>query len=213
MAEKPILFSGEMVRAILEGRKTQTRRVMKPQPFEDKSYVGGFGWPYSKNSSVAVGAPHIGGYCPYGHWEGGRLWVRETWACHRELDEVVPRDCIGSVIWYLATQENKHPDIGKTRPSIFMPQWASRIMLQITNVRVERVQDITDDDAIEEGVSRANTSIPGYASTRFAKLWDSINAKRGFSWSSNPWVWVISFQLAAPQPRLAPDPASCANQG
>ena len=197
MTEKPILFSGEMVRAILEGRKTQTRRVMNPQPFQDRSYVGGFGWPYNKNSCVSVGAPHIGGYCPYGNWEGGRLWVRETWRCHRDLDGIAPRDCIGSKIWYDATDE-KHPDTGQTRPAIFLPQWASRITHESEKVSVQRVQDIGDDSCEAEGVSLANASIPGYLRKRFQILWDSINAKRGFPWSSNPWVWVISFRVIKP---------------
>jgi hypothetical protein len=94
--------------------------------------------------------------------------------------------------WYRASDDGIFD--GPWNPSIFMPRDACRIRLEITDVRVERVQSITDDDAIEEGVDRTNTSIPTYASRRFQKLWDSINAKRGFGWAVNPWVWVVSFR-------------------
>jgi hypothetical protein len=83
---------------------------------------------------------------------------------------------------------------GMTVPPIHMPRWASRISLEITGVRVERVQDISEADALAEGVDRTNTSLPGYATERFRRLWDSINAARGFGWEVNPWVWVIEFR-------------------
>lgn len=186
MSNKPILFSGEMVRAILEGRKTMTRRVMKPQPVKNESYSGGYCWPYAKNSTVGVGAPHIGGYCPYGNWEGGRLWVRESL---RRIDgqayysaDGEPLDCV----WRWKR---------RSLPSIHMPRDLSRIALGIVNVSVERVQDVTDDDAEREGVNTTNASIPGYLRERFKTLWNGINATRGFGWDANPWVWVIEFRV------------------
>ena len=210
MTEKPILFSGEMVRAILEGRKTQTRRVVNPQPWMDAtrcetyhdSRTGNTGVCFFQNN-LAIGDANV--LSPYGH-SGDLLWVRETWAQLCEADELTG-DCD---VAYRADdwpEDEPGPDYikGTWRPSIFMPRWASRITLELTGIIVERVQDITDDGAIEEGVNRANTSIPGYASTRFAKLWDSINAKRGFPWSSNPWVWVVSFRVVAPQHSFAAD--------
>lgn len=212
MAEKPILFSGEMVRAILEGRKTQTRRVVKPQ-FNHK-WGSGVPHGYDKfgvHVDIPLIEPHpmFGGwaylFCPYGK-AGDHLWVRETWTdltdlfTEKEAFLKYRADAIGC------------EDSYSWRPSIFMPRWASRITLEIERISVERVQDIGDSSCEAEGVSLANASIPGYLRKRFQILWDSINAKRGFPWSSNPWVWVISFRLAAPQPRLAPDPASCANQ-
>jgi hypothetical protein len=199
MTDRPIIFNGEMVRAILEGRKTQTRRVINPQPWMEAtrcetyhdSRTGGTGVCFFQNH-LAIGDANV--LSPYGH-SGDHLWVRETWFCHRDLDEIVPRDCMGSDIWYTATQETKPADAGKTRPSIFMPLWASRITLEIVRVSVQRVQDIGDDSCEAEGISLANASIPGMLRKRFSLLWDSINAKRGFGWDVNPWVWVVSFKV------------------
>lgn len=210
MIEKPILFSGEMVRAILEGRKTQTRRVITPQPSAKLyRYMSRNEWYEADGDEPKY---HTLRKCPYGNI-CDLLWVRETWAQLCEADELTGKCDVA----YRADdwpEDEPGPDYLKRtwRPSIFMPRWASRLTLEVTHVGVERVRDITDDSAIEEGVSRANTSIPGYASTRFAKLWDSINAKRGFSWSSNPWVWVVSFRLAAPQQPLAAELPLSASQ-
>lgn len=199
MNEKPILFSPEMVRAILEGRKTQTRRVMKPQP----------------EANDWIDTP----MCQYGHI-GDLLWVRETWGTLPEYDSIKPSDLPNCPIYYNASQRyypfSTISDIGKKRPSIFMPRWASRITLMVTNVRVERVQDISEEDAIAEGIQRfdygADSYKPEYcticfgtqelalgamhttAKGAFSRLWDSINSKRGYSWASNPWVWIIEFE-------------------
>ena len=188
MKERPIIFSTDMVKAILEGRKTQTRRVIKPQP--DRVINGVpfeyLGHKYHDASDRAI-------RCPYGQ-VGDRLWVRETWATQKSIDRFSP-SYIGNAatvpLWYKADAVNGRSFIGlgKWRPSIFMPRWASRITLEITEVRVERLQEITFEDFKKEGIE-----MDGSWDGSFARLWDSLNAKRGYSWESNPWVWVISFR-------------------
>lgn len=206
MKEHPILFSTPMVRAILDGNKTQTRRIVKPQPPEnDLPSCPEFYHPikYDRYGDMIPGEKQFGIYgggwdvkCPYGK-PGDRLWVRETF-------------CIGKVVagedddWYISQCKDENDIIYKEaairegiglsevtwKPSIFMPRSASRITLEITGVRVERLQDISDDDALAEGIE------PGRVShvLEFMELWDSINADRGYGWSTNPWVWVIEFK-------------------
>lgn len=171
--EKPILFSGAMVRAILEGKKTQTRRVIKPQPMLD--------------THTRVTACYK---CPYGA-PGDRLWVRETWTTHQNDKGA---DCL------LYRAEVPDPELyAPWRPSIFMPRAASRIMLEVTGVRVERIQEISEADAIAEGVEIIPIDTSTWTNRQsFSILWDKINAKRGYSWASNPWVFVISFKLINP---------------
>ena len=172
MKERPILMNTENVKAILADRKSQTRRVIKPQPelrVSDEQYKA--------NMTKLIYL------CPYGQ-VGDRLWVRETFCEHTT----------GGVIY----RADEKPLEGiysyhTWRPSIHMPRWASRITLEITEVRVERVQEITEEDAKTEGVNEISLiDRDGYYSS-FADLWDSINAKRGYGWDTNPWVWVISF--------------------
>lgn len=191
MNEKPILFNAEMVRAILNGRKTQTRRVVKPQPLAIGDQFG-----YSQGARDDL--------CPYGQ-VGDLLWVRETWCTVDYSEHELCVDYLASnkTLWINPgrvqfekyTYENFD---SKTRPSIFMPRWASRITLRVTDVRIERVQDIAEDDAREEGVTPPKTS-PGLDFMKhelgFRSLWDSINAKRGYGWNVNPWVWVVEFEL------------------
>jgi hypothetical protein len=191
MKERPILFSTEMVRALLDDRKTQTRRVIKPQPVS----LPGF-WNklhYASESHWIKGALLN---CLYGV-AGDRLWVRETWRRNEWSGRISTKD--GGIketglvnIEYRAGGNLFKTPIGKTpepsdkwRPSIFMPRWASRITLEITDVRVERVQDITEADAVSEGLERRE---------HFIRLWDKLNEKRGYSFDSNPWVWVIEFK-------------------
>lgn len=163
MRERPIIFSGEMVRAILEGKKTQTRRVMKP----DWVRALDLGEPEDLVSAVTQ--------CPYGQ-VGDRLWVRETW--HRHDDDIMcyraTEICIGFAQW---------------KPSIFMPRKYSRITLEIVNIRVERVQDITFLDAIAEGVDI------DWPERNYRLLWNRINSKRGYGWDVNPWVWCLTFAV------------------
>lgn len=195
MAERPILMSAPMVRATLDGSKTQTRRVAsKPVRHPDLGNL------YTPGALVLEGESQqvIERACPYGR-PGDRLWVREAWAPH-------PQDT--STVFYRATVEAE-PGFpvwsGPWRPSIHMPRWASRIMLEITRVRVERLQDISDADAVAEGIG-LNPSAVGVSMTfpqgesachaAFRVLWESINGPE--SWAANPWVWVIDFRRIAP---------------
>ena len=192
MKERPILFSSEMVQAILESRKSQTRRVIKPQPPEGvwfyRTIQNHIEWISIDIMTGSINDETDIYKCPYGQ-PGDKLWVREMWHKHSDDDEF----CAGK-IHYRATEIC----VGtKWHPSIFMPRWASRITLEITNIRVERVQDISEADAIAEGTA---PSIVGadldYLRYRagYQTVWDSINAKRGYGWDVNPWVWVVEFK-------------------
>ena len=170
--ERPILFSGAMVRAILEGRKTQTRRALN----RNKLYNG-----------FAFDDPRIARACPYGQ-PGDRLWVRETWHLWGPPEH--------QILAYRADYED--PDSYTWRPSIFMPRGYSRLMLEVVGARVERVQDISETDAIAEGMQ--SPGIPAATTNRaaFARLWDEINGARGYGWEANPWVWVVEFKKVRP---------------
>lgn len=199
MAEKPILFSGEMVRAILAGRKTQTRRVITPQFRQMWGQGVGRG---DSAYSVHVDIKEPDGswkwlMCPYGK-PGDLLWVRETWQALFDTDTGV--DWWEDTPVELRTPEHladaiyraSHTDEDCSwRPPIHMPRWASRLTLRVTAVRCERLRDISRADCAAEGV--AVPPDPGWV-MGFADLWDRINAKRGYSWASNPFVWVISFE-------------------
>ena len=130
--------------------------------------------------------------CPYGQ-PGDRLWVRETWAAFGVREIPKERGC--HVVIYREDEEPVQHAYG-WRPSIHMPRWASRITLEVTDVRVERVQDITLDDVNAEGVSESRTTFIDEHNARghFADTWNNLNAKRGFSWDSNPWVWCVTFK-------------------
>ena len=187
-------MSGPMVRAILEGRKTQTRRMVKgkPQPWDGKDSLQecktverdgtGHGFIFWRNGLgdsefTKLAYPEGGWQCPYGK-PGDRLWVRETCSVHS----------MGNVVAYRAD----HPDAKdiRWRPSIHMPRWASRILLEITNARVERVQDITEVDAMAEGAPREDC----WSSYRqsFEALWCRTYGPQSWSW--NLWVWVVEFR-------------------
>lgn len=213
--ERPILFSGPMVRAILDGRKTQTRRVVKgvTRSCEKAIFDPAIGWRFQ-------GGPNCD--CPYGK-PGDVLWVRETWGtgtrpCPFEgwVDGIEYRaddfDLDENEYLPLHTKLNA-PDefdfdaIQGWKPSIHMPKWACRLRLTIEDVRVERLQEISEGDAIAEGCSGGGWT-PSYndpdncmgeetilPSDEFYKLWDSINDKReGATWLDNPWVWVVEFE-------------------
>lgn len=197
--EKPILFSGPMVRAILDGRKTQTRRIVK-----DPARIGCLtgDCPHTNQSDCIRDITVFGAtQCPYGN-EMDRLWVRETFAAPWGLDYKFPGGESG--ILYRADNPKKFPDDGTWKPSIFMPRAASRITLEITAVRVERLQDISEQDAIAEGISNIGpcrsvgwqdySGGPGFMRPikSYKSLWESINGKG--SWAANPWVWVIEFK-------------------
>jgi hypothetical protein len=205
--ETPILFSAPMVRAILDGRKTQTRRVLTRKTcFHDGNPAQKWQWDALdfKTGFVDRGPSPAGNSGPYIHitdldgdcthriyprWLVGEgLWVRETW--YNDLPDAKDLEHI----YYRADGEccEQIPECAcgevgrpKWRPSIFMPKWASRLSLEVTKVRGERIQDISESDALAEGFSSVSD---------FKALWDSLNAERGFGWSENPWVWVIEFE-------------------
>lgn len=239
MKERSILFSAPMVQAILDGRKTQTRRVVKPQP------VASFGFehivlvPDVFHADAFRGTPaegigrqgkrelrwyledHAGNlvaewdvHCPYGSpWERDRLWVRETWAPADRMyenHECSPPKAVAYRADHSAISWHKDPpqsvpewdlaswdwDHLRWRPSIHLPRWASRITLEVTEVRVQRVQEISEGDAEAEGdpkrglIASENTHVEWFRS-----LWDSINGRRpGCAWSDNPWCWCLSFR-------------------
>ncbi len=202
MRERPILFSGPMVRAILEGRKTVTRRPIKPSmrsadiQFELQQEADGSWHPYhifdeSRFDRSGTEHPIL---CPYGQ-PGDRLWVRESTS-----EEVIGSQ---SVTRYTADGAiSNHPwwySKGAC-PSIHMPRWASRILLEITDVRVERLQDITYEQAMAEGIDAHPSGFFGNGCTTaagaFHELWESINGAG--SWDANPMVWAISFKRIQP---------------
>lgn len=225
MRERPILFAEPMVRAILSGQKMVTRRAIKPQPKVTEAYLREHeawveGLTLSDHVNNAWQSGFIDVACPYGE-PGDRLWVRESWWQAGDWQSTYPEDDTGAWfgskrIAYSAdstppNEPNRHYPAGlrngaysaaepnkiwRHRPSIHMPRWASRILLEITAVRVERVQDISDEQALAEGVDQTNTSIPGYARQRFQDLWESINGTG--SWDANPWVWVVEFKRITP---------------
>lgn len=198
--ERPILFSGEMVRAIIGGRKSQTRRVIKPQPKLNGEMHGQPMW-YWQSSRLNAGYCHTNAdamcrlmvnCCPYGV-VGDHLWVRETCWIYGGKD----RD---EVAGYVADCGEKFSGYAQKVPSIHMPRWASRITLEIEDVRVQRVQKISEDDAKAEGAQEYGRGYPEMVTHRwgFEELWNQINAKRGYSWESNPWVWVVTFKRIKP---------------
>lgn len=232
--ERPILFSAPMVRAILAGTKTQTRRLIKPvgndEGFVLQDYGDGF-WPYRSEDGESGFYRDRNGYdteerikCPYGR-PGDRIWVKETWQYYDWTDDGEP--CIryaadnatawpetGTEEWgeklqdvweALSMNENYAIDMAardrRWRPSIHMPRWASRITLEVTGVKVERLQDISEADAMAEGIVNAGdgngyqladtSHYAGTADESYASLWESINGPG--SWDANPWVWCVSF--------------------
>jgi len=230
MTDKPILFSGQLIRSILSGKKTQTRRVIRGLS-QDADYHDVYAHTVRDRKGPGYGCEDT-------------LWVRETWQTDQIYDDAKPSKLLhGSAVWYLAddTSRNAPPGLwarGRTRPSIFMPRWASRLSLPLISVHFERLQDITDAAAVAEGVdplfSKDDINEPkykpeldlrpmpyknymwhgfhggdttkeqpnnwhnhysSYASPvgSFASLWEKINSQRGYSWASNPWVWVLEW--------------------
>lgn len=229
MKERPMIFNSEMVRAILGGQKTQTRRIMKPQPYPCPPPRGGHWWP----SNVFKTMLHVeeemlngkGGWdglvgdaCPFGA-VGDRIWVREAFQ-----GPLIPEEALSEFLGEnpdkfespayceYAADGGPRPEYVDAddntrygwRPSIHMPRWASRITLEITGVRVERLNDISEEDARAEGISDGGCLTCGEpepcgcdnpkpdANDAFARLWQSIYGEE--NWFTNPWVWVISFK-------------------
>ena len=201
MKERPILFSAPMVRALLDGTKTQTRRVVKPQPpahMQTARNLGDGNWQFVNDVHMLADAASTW-RCPYGQ-PGDRLWVREKW---RGVVNIAPPGSYEyAVAHHIPDQEHcrrveyaatQQADTDPWRPSIHMPRWASRITLEITGVRVDRLQDISEADAAAEGVSAKHTADANYtAREAYAVLWESINGPG--SWDENPWVWVVEFK-------------------
>jgi hypothetical protein len=185
--ERPILFSAPMVRAILDGSKTQTRRVVKQQPkhapfqTEDSIHELGAEW-FTSHGWV--------GKCPYGQ-PGDQLWVRETWSkCFQRAGSSDP-----AYLYKADLKDGWQYLMGpKWKPSIHMFRVASRIQLEIVSVRVERLNDCSEADAGAEG-AYTDPACPAYDS--YATLWDSINGAG--SWKANPWVWVVEFKVIKPK--------------
>ncbi len=205
--ERPILMMGEMVRATLEDRKLQTRRVVKLRLQQNaKRGSCGVRWKEDDDTWEEYGA---GGVwlplpCPYGV-PGDRLWVREAWGLVEISIDYGAGPEIHDETVYRATQPSA--EVERWRPSIFMERDLSRIDLEVTAVRVERVQEISGEDAIAEGIEWNPSNPPHHlgAAFRFGCLWDTINAKRGpegdlaaYSWGRNPWVWVVEFKRIRP---------------
>lgn len=207
--ERPILFSEPMVRALLAGSKTQTRRVAKAALLEDGSeFRDDDGWPlrYDEGTHTELRAAS-----PYG-LPGDRLWVREAWRTVAGADDIPPRDLMNVEAFTHYEADSANPaGMGKLRPGMFMPRWASRILLEVTGVRVERLQDISEADARAEGIEeRANAGrdparwrVYGHADRytsdpveSYRSLWESINGAG--SWDPNIWVWVVEFRRITP---------------
>lgn len=221
MANKPILFNSEMVRAILDGRKTQTRRVIKPQPIgviheDEGGHIEYKGIQLDFESDLAH-------YCPYGV-VGDRLWVREGWRCTGggDLRNVIYRADGDSAMSFCGVDDGRTGILHVSEPHwaewdrlvyktrrgcnwrspIHMFKWAARLWLEITGIRVERVQDISLEDCYAEGIQsqfsadyvNPNNEPITPLIRRFHTLWDSINDKRGFGWDKNCYVWVVEFR-------------------
>lgn len=195
--ERPIIFSAPMVRAILAGTKTQTRRALK------QVQVRSAAMPEPEWRSVHT-------LCPYGQ-RGDRLWVREAWSRDEEDGALFYRADVGTGNEADDWQRNIYEGASgyRWKPSIFMPRWASRITLEVTGVRVERLQDISEADAQAEGVTpkwepgcsgRLMEALGGFsfrpAASAYAELWEQINGPG--SWDANPWVWVVEFKRVTP---------------
>lgn len=203
MKERPIRMTAPEVRAILDGHKTQKRLVVKPQPPKgaDSSPLANVGHPWHNIFGHNGAAVHRV-CCPYGQ-PGDRLWVRETWAPYDEY-AIQARD--RNNVFYRADDNNDYDTDGQWRPSIHMPRWASRILLEITGLRIERLQDLSENDALADGIVPAGdgngfqladtTHYSGNPVDSYFSLWEHINGPG--SVEANPWVWVIEFQRVRP---------------
>lgn len=235
MKERGIPFNGQMVRSILSGQKTQTRRAVHPQPpsCEGRPYSGRIFGPemyepatYDKHGEMVPGAEIYGIYDEDGEWgvkspygqPGDRLWVREAWRTGKRLDGYRPKQIqeLCTEAGYKAGLKPACPikyeadsfyrqwgdndiedfgDWGRYRHARFMPRWAARISLEVVSVRVERLQDISDDDCASEGAKRTHDGGEWGEEglhEEFESLWETINSPG--SWEANPWVWVIEFK-------------------
>lgn len=215
MTDRPIIFSGPMIRALIDGRKTQTRRCLSSKsgtgPAQSVECISGYWMACEYDRRWPIRLPYA---------SGDRLWVREDWRTSPAYDDLKPSEmCGGESICYAADGAWESWGWGNTgcveggrpRPSIHMPRWASRLTLTVTDVRVQRLQEISEADAIAEGIAPTDASDPhpfgrwkdysGEADyfiapqNSFRSLWDSLNAERGFGWDANPWVVALTFAV------------------
>ena len=221
--ERGLPFQPDMALAAYEDRKTNTRRIIQSRSSAHPCFVlldhGDGWWPYYSDdgeSSITSDGNETPMDCPYG-MPGDRLWVREPWRTYASLDHLPPRSIAsGAGIQYEAggtsldgNYKQRLLGIGKYRHGRFMCRWMSRTLLEVVSVRVERLQDISEEDAKTEGIPFYNgywragvhPEVGGYqcwatAKRAFQALWDSINAERA-PWSSNPWVWAVEFKRVA----------------
>lgn len=201
MTDRPILFSGLMIRALLAGRKTQTRRLCRQANEAALTYVvhiddtiAAPGWFGDEEGDVSFFA----GYAP-----GDRLWVREAWRTHKAYDDLKPSEMGGEETVWPELERDNCDYHGRYRHGRFMPRWASRLTLIVTDVRVERLQDCSEADAIAEGLEWGSPgmwsvihSLPIIGDDPrkvYGELWDHINGDG--AWASNPWVTAISFEV------------------
>jgi hypothetical protein len=193
MADRPILFSAPMVLALLAGTKTQTRRALAPDLFISSS-----GAVVRMKSASVAGVTGISeAHCPYWREPGDRLWVRETWQAVSGTERARrivenPRPSFGWVEYSAGPHQAGDEMPPRWRPSIHMPRWASRITLEVTGVRVERLQDISRGDAMAEGCPFANMAAGPDPRDWYRDLWNEINGAG--AWDANPWVWCVSFK-------------------
>jgi hypothetical protein len=229
MRERPILFSTPMVQAIIAGRKTVTRRVLKPQPDLDGGPPLATGWFHPETADGGPGPHTFGVYgvdwhvrCPYGA-PNDQLWCREAWTARDARGDWAPSvrdvDQERDEILYRADIEGTHaPSPLRWLSPLYMPRWASRITLEVVSVRVERLQEITEEDARAEGLDWVSPQpfgerwddddredprevgyavvgeSSGFARDNFRRLWDQINGKPGKRWEDDPWVWRVEFR-------------------
>lgn len=219
MSDKPIIFSAPMVRALLDGRKTQTRRVLKPQP----EFRGGCGdwhdaeeWGWETEDGDQLSVLDI---APNGYHRGDRLWVREAHYLTDDGDEayaIYSADAadVASHLTEMDDLKRRYPQYDwsshlRLRPSIHMPRWASRLTLIVTDVRVQRLQDISEADAVAEGIEQdpatmafwgadgqgvgGATTLWAHASMAFRDIWNSIHGPE--AWDANPWVVALTFTV------------------
>jgi hypothetical protein len=203
LADRPILFSGPMVRALLDGRKTQTRRVLNPQPTADMGLVG----IYAPKLTAVFGyeTPDADHKVALRYMPGDRLYVREAWRCNGWASDL-------ATIFYRASEGDgytamceQYPVAGKSpmrvtgtwRPGIHMPRWASRLTLTVSDVRVQRLQEISEADALAEGCYRQDAANPCAKPgiKGFYHTWQELNSDRGYGWYENPWVVAITFTV------------------
>ncbi len=193
MNEHPILFNAQAVRAILAGTKTQTRKVIMPQPPREmvRAAVGITGWwvGWDADDNEVWSA-----LCPYGV-SGDMLWVRETFGL---TPDEPPDGSEEPGIYYRADWDGTEPVSFSWRSSVLMPRLASRVTLSVTDVRVQRVQNVSEEDVLAEGITREDMAHYCWYWRPFQVMWNSVNFKRGYPWELNPWVWAITFKKERP---------------